>query len=183
MKVTYVALLFLLACSGLAYSAHASQQVWMSIDSEQTVYAGVMDLWHQDMTVSFNITVKNQSPHSTGLLYYRVVNMENGGVVVDWNVGDRVVLKMNGETQLSVVVMVPVSRSLEADVYTVETKLVLVDTTLQSETVLTIQKDGVQRFFGNAVVGGLCVVLVGVAVFSYRQKEKPWKKYPMPKTT
>jgi len=74
--------------------------------------------------------------------------------------------------------MVPIRRDFTAEHFRVNVKLSLTQQIIETSVDFTVEKDMVQQFFGNVALLSLCLALVGVALYSYKQKEEPWKKYP-----
>jgi len=146
-------------------------------------YVDVYQFLTQKTTVVVNVTVDNYSPYSAGTLFYRVTNLDSNETVWDWSEGESRVLTMGSETNLTITTSVPVGNMFTPDSYKLEAKLVLPQDSLTGETTFTVEKTLLKQSLQSLAVVALCLVLVGVAYYSYKNKRMPWDKYPQPKTT
>ena len=133
----------------------------------------------QEVPVSVNVTIINESPYTSGTLHYQIVNLDTNKTVVDWTIGEAILIDAEGNTTLVIQDNVPIRRDFTAEHFKLKVKLSLVREAIESETTFTVEKDMVRTFYSNTAILGLCVALVGIAVYSYKHGEKqPWDKYP-----
>ena len=151
----------------------------------QVVYVNVIQFLGGNAPVNVNVTVKNNSPYSSATLFYQVSSLDSNVTVHGWSEGEQRVLKLGGETNLTIQTSVPLNNPFTVDTYRLEAKLSLPrGDMLQAETTFKVEKTGLQNFLRNTAVLSLCGVLVGLAYYSYQHgKPQPWKKYPEPRTT
>ena len=129
--------------------------------------------------MSVNVTIINQSPYTSGTLHYRIINLDTNTTVVDWTVGEAVLIDAEGNTTVTIQTTVPIQRNFNAEHFKAKVKLSLISQTIEGEADFTVEKDMVKQFYSNTAILGLCVALVGIAVYSYKESiPKPWKKYP-----
>jgi len=144
------------------------------------VLAGVWQFtWTQEVPVSVNVTIKNESPYTSGTLHYQIINLDTNKTVVDWTVGEAVLIDAEGNTTLVIQDNVPIRRDFTAEHFRVNVKLSLIQQVIETSADFEVQKDMVRTFYSNVALLSLCMALVGVALYSYKQKEEPWKKYPI----
>ena len=146
------------------------------------IYVAIVDAWRFVWTletpVSVNVTVVNESPYTSGTMFYQIVNLDTGEIVRDWTVGEPVLINSYANTTLTITTTIPIQRNFETEHFKINVKLSLMTQVIEAESTFTVEKDVVKQFFGNVAVLGLCLGLVAVAVYSYKQKPEPWKKYP-----
>jgi len=143
------------------------------------VLAGIWQFtWTQEVPVSVNVTIINQSPYTSGTLHYRIINLDTNTTVVDWTVGEAVLIDAEGNTTVTIQTTVPIQRNFNAEHFRAKVKLSLISQTIEGQADFTVEKDMVKQFYSNVALLSLCLALVGVAVYSYKQKPEPWKKYP-----
>lgn len=145
-------------------------------------YAAIVDAWRfvwtVETAVSVNVTIVNESPYTSGTLFYQIVNLDTNQTMKEWTTGETILIEPNGNTTITITTNIPIQRSFEPEHFRVNVKLSLMREVIEAETDFTVEKDMVKQFFGNVTVLGLCMGLVGVALYSYKQKPKPWEKYP-----
>jgi len=132
--------------------------------------------WTQEVPVSVTVTVINDSPYTSAILSYQIINLETNKTVIDWTEGKLIWLNI-GNTTVTVTSTVPIQRNFASEHFKMNVKLSLIKQTVEGQADFTVEKDMVQQFFGNVALLSLCLALVGVAVYSYKQKEEPWKRY------
>jgi hypothetical protein len=142
------------------------------------VLAGIWQFtWTLEVPVSVNVTITNESPYTSATLFYQIVNLDTNQTVRDWTTGKSVLINPNSNTTLVITEMAPIRRDFTAEHFRVYVKLSLISETIDGQADFTVEKDAVKQFYGNLGLVSLCGVLVGIAVYSYKQKPKPWKKY------
>ena len=135
--------------------------------------------WAQEVPVTVNVTIKNESPYTSGTLFYKIVNLGTNKTVIDWTVGEAVLIDAEGNTTLVIQDNVPIRRDFTAEHFKLKVKLSLVREAIESETTFTVEKDQVKQFYSNVALLSLSTILIGLAVYSYKESiPKPWKKYP-----
>jgi hypothetical protein len=144
------------------------------------VLAGVWQFtWTQEVPVSVNVTIINQSPYTSGTLHYRIINLDTNTTVVDWTVGEAVLIDAEGNTTVTIQTTVPIQRNFNMEHFKAKVKLSLISQTIEGEADFTVEKDMVKQFYSNVALLSLSTILIGIAVYSYKQKPEPWKKYPI----
>jgi len=136
-------------------------------------------IYNQQVPVAVNVTVVNESPYTSGTLHYQIVNLDTNTTVTDWTLGESVLIDTETNTTVTIQTTVPIQRNFEPEHFKAKVKLSLISQTIEAQTDFTVEKDSVRQFYGNVALLSLCLILVGVGVYSYRQKAEPWKKYPI----
>ena len=134
--------------------------------------------WTQEVPVTVNVTIINESPYTSGTLFYEIVDLDTNKTVVDWTVGEAVLIDAEGNTTLVIQDNVPIRRDFTAEHFRVNVKLSLIQQVIETSTDFEVQKDAVKQFYSNVALVGLCGVLITVAFVSYKTEKKPWEKYP-----
>jgi len=135
--------------------------------------------WIFQVPFSVNVTIVNESFYTSTTMFYRIINLDTNETIRDWSTGETVLIEPNANTTITIISTIPIQRNFEREHFRVHVKLSLIREAIEAETDFTVEKDTVKQFFGNVALLGLCVGLVGVAVYSYKEaKPKPWKKYP-----
>jgi hypothetical protein len=147
------------------------------------IYNVLADIWQftwtQEVPVTINVTVTNESPYTSAILSYRILNLDTNVTVRNWTSGEPVQINSYNTTLLTINTVVPIKRDFTPEHFKMQVKLSQTGQDLESEATFTVEKATVQQFYGNVALVGLCMGLVGIAYFSYTQKEEPWKKYPI----
>ena len=134
--------------------------------------------WTLEVPVTVNVTIINESPYTSGTLFYEIVNLDTNKTVVDWTVGEAVLIDAEGNTTLVIQDNVPIRRDFTVERFRINVKLSLVREVIETSADFEVQKDMVRTFYSNVALVGLCGVLITVAFVSYKTEKKPWEKYP-----
>ena len=134
--------------------------------------------WIFQVPFSVNVTIVNESFYTSTTMFYRIINLDTNETIRDWSTGETVLIEPNANTTITIISTIPIQRNFEREHFRVHVKLSLIREAIEAETDFTVEKDMVKQFFSNLTLLGLCVGLVGIAVYSYKQKPEPWKKYP-----
>ena len=133
--------------------------------------------WTQEVPVSVNVTIINKSPYTSGTLHYQIVNLDTNKTVVDWTIGEAILIDAEGNTTLVIQDNVPIRRDFTLEHFRVNVKLSLIQQVIETSADFEVQKDVVKQFYSNVALLSLSTILIGIAVYSYKQKEEPWKRY------
>jgi len=146
------------------------------------LHSAQADIWQwtciMQVPITANVTITNESPYTSGTLHYQIVNLDTNTTVTDWTPGESVLIDAKTNTTVAIETTVPIQRNFDPEHFRAKVKLSLISQTIEAETDFTVEKDVVRQFYGNVALLSLCACLVGVGVYSYRQKLEPWKKYP-----
>jgi len=143
------------------------------------VLAGIWQVtWTLEAPVSVNVTIVNLSPYTSATMFYEIINLDTNTTVVDWTLGETVLINPNSNTTLVIQANVPIKRDFTLERFRINVKLSLVREVIETSADFEVQKDMVKQFFGNVTLLSLSMVLVGIAYVSYKTEKKPWEKYP-----
>ena len=134
--------------------------------------------WIFQVPFSVNVTIVNESFYTSTTMFYRIINLDTNETIRDWSTGEAVLIEPNANTTITITDIIPIRRDFTLERFRIYVKLSLVREVLETQTDFTVNKQNVQIFFGNVTLLSLCSILVGIAYFSYKQKPKPWEKYP-----
>jgi len=156
----------------------------LSLESMVAILNAWQFIYVQQVPVTVNVTVVNESPYTSAILSYRIINLDTNVTVRNWTSGEPVQISPYNTTVLIINTVVPIQRSFEPENFKLEVKLSQIGEDIQAETTFTVEKGSVQQFFGNVGLGSVCLVLAGLALYSYHEaKPKPWLKYPTKQNT
>ena len=131
-----------------------------------------------EVPITANVIITNESPYTSGTLHYQIVNLDTNTTVTDWTSGESVLIDAETNTTVAIETTVPIQRNFEPEHFRAKVKLSLIRETIEGQADFTVEKDAVRQFYGNVALLSLCLVLVVLGIYAYRQKPEPWKRYP-----
>ena len=146
------------------------------------LHSAQADIWQwtciMQVPITANVTITNESPYTSGTLHYQITNLDTNETVTDWTLGESLLIDAETNTTVTIQTTVPIQRNFDPEHFRAKVKLSLISQTIEGQVEFTVEKEAVRQFYGNVALLSLCLVLVGLAIYSFKQKPEPWKKYP-----